>query len=215
MDQYMSKFYVYELWNPIKNQPFYVGKGHTKNTNKYYRLSVHLRQINYDKINNRHKANVISQILDSGFEIGHKVILETESEKLAMEKEKELIKFYGRRDKGTGILTNMTDGGEGLSGYKHTESHREKLRHNNPGAKVLSKEIYAINPCGTIFNRYDSICQAAKIHKSTSTNICKAAIENKNWKVKGYFWRFVQNFDKMEDFLSIKRKTYTKTQMSN
>ena len=42
----------------------------------------------------------------------------------ACEKEKEYIKFYGRRDLGLGSLVNMTDGGEGGLGKIVSEKHR-------------------------------------------------------------------------------------------
>lgn len=43
------------------------------------------------------------------------VIFPMESEKLAFESEKALIELFGRKDLGTGILRNLTNGGEGAS----------------------------------------------------------------------------------------------------
>jgi len=57
------------------------------------------------------------------------LLKESLSEFEAYDYESELIKQHGRKDLGTGILHNLTDGGRGNeSGYKHTESAIEKLR---------------------------------------------------------------------------------------
>jgi len=42
--------------------------------------------------------------------------------------EKELISFYGRRDKKEGTLVNMTDGGDGCPGYRHSSNFIEMIR---------------------------------------------------------------------------------------
>ena len=54
----------------------------------------------------------------------------------ACEKEVELIKKYGRRDLGKGSLVNLTDGGEGPTGHKHSEETKMKI------GEASKKRIY-------------------------------------------------------------------------
>lgn len=57
----------------------------------------------------------------------------------ACELECKLIKQYGRRDLGTGCLTNLTDGGEGTTGHRHTEEYKRRHSINQKG-KTLSDQ---------------------------------------------------------------------------
>jgi hypothetical protein len=65
----------------------------------------------------------------------------------ACEIERELIAFYGRKDLGTGILRNLTDGGEGVPNL--SKSTREKISKANSGennynyGKTLPEETKA------------------------------------------------------------------------
>ena len=71
----------------------------------------------------------------------------------AVKKEIELIKFYGRKDKGEGPLVNLTDGGEGNYGYIWAEESKEQIsqslkeyfkEHENPWkGKTHSQETRA------------------------------------------------------------------------
>lgn len=143
----MKTFYVYELWDPIKKEPFYVGKG--KHRSGYSpRYEDHLKralEIKNSRDRNYHKLNRIRKIVRSGFQPEIKIIIETENETEALEKEIKLIKFYGRRDKKTGILTNMTDGGDGISGRVCTEEDRKKRSLRFRGSR---NPMYGIHRIG-------------------------------------------------------------------
>lgn len=139
----LNKFYVYEIWDPIKDEPFYVGKGcYQKN---YYRCLDHIKEaagIKKPKGKNRHKYNRIQKILNQNQTPIIKIIFETPDEQIAFDKEKTLIKFYGRRNLKTGSLTNLTDGGEGIAGkvYSPEELKKIALKMRGSGNPMFGKK---------------------------------------------------------------------------
>jgi len=100
----MMNFYVYAYMR-CDGTPYYVGKG---SGNRAYTKGNHKIGLPEDK----------TRI----------VILEAELEEtIALEREKFYISHYGRKDLGTGILRNMTDGGDGSIGYIFTDEVRRKV----------------------------------------------------------------------------------------
>jgi hypothetical protein len=98
----MSEFYIY-VYLREDGSPYYVGKG---KGNRAWS-----------------KNRRIPRPTDSSRIV---IVKETLTETEAFSEEMRLITFYGRKDNGTGILRNLTDGGEGTSGYIPSTEHRAK-----------------------------------------------------------------------------------------
>ena len=99
--------YVYRDPRPCKNnEPIYVGKGHG---NRYL---DHLKSASNKRFRNK-LLSIKNFNLYPFIEI-----FNTKNEDEAVLLEIKLIKEYGRLDLNTGSLCNLTNGGDGVSGYK-------------------------------------------------------------------------------------------------
>jgi hypothetical protein len=112
------KFYTY-LWFREDGTPYYVGKGRGKRA--YTNVGHAVRRP-------KERSRIFVQCW--------------ESEEKAFEMEKWYISFFGRKDLGTGILRNMTDGGDGPSGWVPTEETKTKISKSLMG-HVISEETRA------------------------------------------------------------------------
>lgn len=110
---------VYQHIRLDTDEVFYVGIAKVKNRpySKEYR--------------NKHWHNIVSKV---GYKV--EIIHEGLTWNEAQEIERNLIKQYGRKDLNSGILVNMTDGGEGICGYKHTDEWKLNNSIRNKGKTI-------------------------------------------------------------------------------
>jgi hypothetical protein len=108
-------YYVYQHKTIDTNSIFYIGKGKGKRA-----FTKSNRSDYWKKVVAKHGLQV-------------EFVVKDVDEEFAFLVEAECID----RNKKLGIkLINMTDGGEGASGYKHTETHKQKMKGNKFGAST-------------------------------------------------------------------------------
>ncbi len=115
-------FYVYAYLDD-NNLPYYIGKGTAK---RAWRKNIKETQPPCSD------KNII--ILEHNL-----------SELGAFAIERRMIRWYGRKDNSTGILLNLTDGGEGMSGRMHTAATRQKMSATRKGRQHSDKHALAIS----------------------------------------------------------------------
>jgi len=104
--------YIYYVYAYLRKDgtPYYIGKGKKNRA--------------YDKNHNLYIPTEKSRI----------VFLETQLSDIgSLALERRYVEWYGRKDIGTGILRNRTNGGEGAEGLKHTDSSKLKISIKNKG----------------------------------------------------------------------------------
>lgn len=111
------KYYVY-IYSYPDGTPFYVGKGSGR------RDRVHLCDAKAGRNKDKWAVRVISKLLREGSQPLITRVAESLSETEALDLEKSLIARYGRKDLGTGCLTNATDGGDGAVGLSPEKARR-------------------------------------------------------------------------------------------
>jgi hypothetical protein len=107
-----NNFYIYFHTKLTNDEVFYVGKG--KDTRAWVKRG---RSQYWNRIKN--KYGYIIHIVEKDL-----------TEEQAFEREKYWIEYFGKEN-----LVNMTDGGEGSTGYKHSEETIKKMIQVKKGNK--------------------------------------------------------------------------------
>jgi hypothetical protein len=148
------QFYTYAHYKP-QGGLFYIGKGHA---NRAYNT----------KDRNIHWRRVVAKYGKPHVEI----LANWNTEKEALDHEKLLITSF--KEMGF-VLANITDGGEGCTGLRHTEEVKQRIRMLNTGRKATPEQIEKLRLAG--LNR-----------KHTPETLAKMSIAQKgNTNGKGNF----------------------------
>jgi hypothetical protein len=107
-------YYTYAYLREDKT-PYYIGKGKGYRIYRIYRKD---RRIKPPK----DKSRII-------------YLKQNLTEEEAFRHEIYMIAVFGRKDLGTGILHNLTNGGDGVSGFKHSEETKRKQSEAHKGEK--------------------------------------------------------------------------------
>jgi len=138
-------FYVYCYLDPrfpgkfkygefeFNYKPFYIGKGKGK------RCIRALEPNELKKQNRTIKRNYLESLYKNGYSPIVLKLYENILENDAFDKEMYLIKTIGRIKDSTGPLTNISDGGDGYSGFKHSEKVKEKISKIHKGRKLTEE----------------------------------------------------------------------------
>lgn len=168
-DNVIKNHYVYAHYKADTNKLFYIGIG-TYGNSKYYNHSYtrayscakSQRNSLWTRIYNKHGRKVV-------------ILYDNLTEKEAKEREIALIAMYGRLLNHTGILCNISGGGEG--------------RFLD---KTMCKKIYVYTLSGDLVNEFNSCNEAALFYKLNRANVGAAANE-KNKTCGGYQFRYEYN----------------------
>ncbi len=198
----MENYYVYVYLNQLKegewyfsgytfnNQPFYVGKG-KKNRDVSHLFPSHLKK-------KTHKNNIIKKIIKQTGEMPiHIRLFENITNDKAIKIEADFIKTFGRVDDETGILTNMTDGGEGVNNFADKNISKPWAR----------KKVYQYTLDGVFIKEWESIC-SVDIGWKQPANISTAIKKNGTWG--NSIWSYTK-----EEFMKPRIKNQMKITYSN
>lgn len=219
-----GEYYLYRHIRLDTDQPFYVGIG-TKNKAKG---RTGTQKGLYIRAFSKHVENSIWMSIINKTQWKVEILLESDNLKFIMQKEIEFIQLYGRKNLGTGVLANLTNGGDKNEGVVrfYTEEQRKEISERtklvNPGSYYVNrigKVCYQYTLEGEFVKKWDKIVDAEKFIGASLHDITGKSHRGFMWfreykgeKTEPYMRKFgykpvtVFNFngDKIDTFISLK-----------
>jgi hypothetical protein len=191
--------YVYRHIRLDKNEPFYIGIGSDAN---YARANSH-------KGRNPYWLKIVEK---TEYEV--EILVNELNWVEALKKEKEFIQLYGRVDNKTGILCNLTDGGEGVLGkiVSYETKQKQSLvkkrpqtkQHREKAAKSHFKKIVQLNMDENIIKIWESLKEADSFGFKEGKIIACAKYRIRQYK--GFLWKYLDNVNDCKKYVKPSRK---------
>lgn len=197
--------YVYRHIRLDKNEPFYVGIG----SDKYYYRAYQDKPKTRNKYWNRIAAKTDYEV---------EIIMDGLSWDEALKKEIEFISLYGRVNVNTGILCNLTDGGEGSKGLVISEETREKQKRAirppqtreqiEKAARGNWKKVAQLDMNSNVVKVWDSL----KSVKEGGFGCIKVRMccAYKKPQYKGFKWKYLDNLHDGKKYVLVKKQPKTR-----
>ena len=126
-----GKYYLYRHIRLDTNQVFYIGIGTKKrNTNN---------KSSYERSHAKKGRNSIWQKIVAKTDYKVQILLESDNYEFIKEKEIEFIALYGRKNLGKGELSNLTNGGDGVTNIIVSKETRNKISKSSLGRTSPNK----------------------------------------------------------------------------
>lgn len=180
----IGKYYVYSHLRLDTNKIFYIGIGAKyRNSTDYSRAKQKgkNRSLLWNRVVSKTKYSI-------------NIIFESDDYDTVKNKEKQLIKFYGKiKDKKGGILVNFTDGGDGLLGFR---------------AKNSIKSVYLYDKGGNFLREFEAHVDCANFLGVKRVSVSLSVNKNfliKNHIVKNYKTKKVKPIKNISEKLKERR----------
>jgi hypothetical protein len=190
--------YVYRHIRLDKNEPFYIGIGSDAKYQRADYKGLKGRNIYWHRI-----------VGKTDYEI--EILFDEITYEEAQRKEEEFIALYGRVNNKTGILCNLTDGGEGAKGLVTTDEAKIKQRNAKLG-KPLSEEhkakvgkthwvkVAQLTMDGDLVKVWDSL-KSIQDELGFRSNKVLHCCKLRKPQYQGFIWKYFKNINDNKKYI--------------
>lgn len=181
----VNNFYVYYLIDPNTRQPFYVGKGTGNRMYEHYRVR--------SRLTNPLLKNKLLKMDKEGKTVVYEKVLINADEEMAFAKERALISLHGRLIDRTGILCNLTEGGEGNSACwtdERKQKQRDRMKGKRGNLPIKQKPVSQYTLDGEWIADFASAKEASHHVPAANSSYLAAVCKGKRKSAGGFLWAY-------------------------